>query len=40
MWELVYAKEKNVHRAVNAPPEAGDEWTWVAICADTKIVPT
>jgi IS1 family transposase len=38
IWSFVYAKEKNV------PPEkrteAGDVWTWVAIDADTKLVPT
>ncbi len=27
IWSLVYAKEKNVERARNAPPEAGDVWT-------------
>ena len=40
IWSFVYAKEKNVPRAKSAPPEAGDVWTWVAMCADTKIVPT
>jgi IS1 family transposase len=38
IWAFVYAKQKNV------PPEkqgaAGDVWTWVAIDADTKLVPT
>ena len=27
-------------RAKSAPPEAGDVWTWTAICADTKLVPS
>ena len=40
IWSFVYAKAKNVARAKNAPPEAGDVWTWVAIDADTKLVPT
>ncbi len=40
VWSFVYAKEKNVPRATNAPPEAGDVWTWIALCADTKLVPT
>ena len=40
IWSFVYAKAKNVPRAKNAPPEAGDVWTWVAIDADTKLVPT
>lgn len=40
IWSFVYAKAKNVPRAKSAPPEAGDVWTWVAIDADTKLVPT
>ena len=40
IWSFIYAKSKNVPRAKNAPPEAGDVWTWTAICADTKLVPT
>ena len=40
IWSFIYAKEKNVRRAVSPPPEAGDAWTWTAICADTKLVPT
>ena len=40
IWSFVYTKAKNVPRAKNAPPEAGDVWTWVAIDADTKLVPT
>src|SRR5215212_5364719 len=38
IWSFVYSKQKNV------PPEkrgeAGDIWTWVALDADTKLVPT
>jgi IS1 family transposase len=38
IWAFVYAKQKNV------PPEkrgeAGDVWTWVALDADTKLVPS
>ena len=40
IWSFVYAKEKNVPRAKSAPPEAGDVWTWTAMCADTKLVPS
>ena len=40
IWSFIYAKEKNVARAKAAPPEAGDVWTWTAICADTKLVPS
>ena len=39
LWSFIYAKNKNVARAKSAPPEAGDVWTWIAICADTKLVP-
>jgi IS1 family transposase len=40
IWSFVYAKQKNVPLARNAPPDAGDVWTWVAIDADTKLVPS
>ena len=40
IWSFIYAKEKNIARAKSAPPEAGDVWTWTAICADTKLVPS
>ena len=39
-WAFVYAKQKNVERAKSPPPEAGDVWTWTAICADTKLIPS
>lgn len=39
IWAFVYAKERNVPRAKSAPVDAGDVWTWTAICADTKLVP-
>jgi IS1 family transposase len=41
IWSFVYAKQKN------ATPEmreevgtVGDVWTWTAICADTKLIPS
>lgn len=37
---FVYAKQKNVQLAKSAPPDAGDVWTWVAIDAGTKLVPS
>ena len=40
IWSFIYAKAKNVQRAKLAPPDAGDVWTWVALCADTKLIPT
>ena len=41
IWSFVYAKRKNLPYAV-APPvrHAGDTWTWVALCADSKLIPT
>lgn len=39
-WCFIYAKSKNVPRAKSAPAEAGDVWTWVAMDADTKLVPS
>ena len=39
-WCFVYAKERNVPHAKSAPAEAGDVWTWVAMDADTKLVPS
>ncbi len=38
IWSFVYAKAKNVPD--NKIGEAGDIWTWVAIDADTKLVPS
>jgi len=38
IWSFVYAKAKNVPEGMEG--EAGDVWTWTAICADTKLVPS
>lgn len=40
IWAFCYAKQKNVKTAKAAPEGAGDIWTWVAIDADTKLVPS
>jgi len=40
VWSFIYTKQKNVPFARNAPPNAGDVWTWVAIDAQTKLVPS
>jgi IS1 family transposase len=40
IWAYCYAKPRNVPFAKNAPEDAGDLWTWVALCADTKLVPS
>jgi IS1 family transposase len=39
IWSFCYAKEKNVPAKFKGEYGYGDIWTWVAICADTKIVP-
>lgn len=40
IWSFVYAKNDNVKHAKAAPQDAGDAWTWTAICADTKLLIT
>lgn len=40
IWSFVYAKAKNVAAAKAAPEVAGDVWTWTAIDADTKLIPS
>src|SRR6266478_4893597 len=40
IWNFVYAKQKNVPTAKAAPANAGDVWTWTAIDADTKLMPS
>jgi IS1 family transposase len=40
IWAFCYAKQRNVMLAKAAPEDAGDLWTWVAIDADTKLVPS
>src|SRR5437868_10920443 len=39
IWAFCYAKARNVMFAKDAPEGAGDIWTWVAIDAETKLVP-
>ena len=40
IWSFVHCKQKNVANAKAAPEGAGDVWTWTAIDADTKLVPS
>lgn len=40
IWEFCYAKEKNVPAAHRGEFGFGDVWTFVAIDAETKLVPT
>jgi IS1 family transposase len=39
IWSFIAAKQKNVTPKLRERnPHAGDCWTWVAMCADTKLV--
>lgn len=40
LWSFIHCKQANVSTAKAAPKHAGDTWTWTAICADTKLVPS
>ncbi len=41
LWAFVYAKQKNVTAEIaQKNPAAGDTWLWVAIDAETKLVPS
>jgi IS1 family transposase/lambda repressor-like predicted transcriptional regulator len=39
IWSFCYAKAKNVPAEHEGTFGYGDVWTWVAICADTKLAP-
>ena len=40
IWAFCYSKAKNVPEDKKGEFGYGDVWTWVAIDADTKLVPT
>jgi len=40
IWSFVYAKALNAPIEKKIAGQAGDVWTWVAIDADTKLVPS
>ena len=40
IWSFCYAKEKNLSPEKQGVFGYGDVWTWTAICADTKLVPS
>jgi len=40
IWSFCYAKEKNVSEDKKGVFGYGDVWTFTAICADTKLVPS
>lgn len=36
IWSFVYSKQRNVPEGMEG--QAGDIWTWTALCADTKLI--
>jgi IS1 family transposase len=40
IWSFCYAKDKNLPESMKDKPGVGSIWTWTAICADTKLVPS
>jgi hypothetical protein len=40
IWSYCYAKQKNVPGQHKGTFGYGDVWTWTALCADTKLVPS
>jgi len=41
MWSWIYCKDKNrTEEIARKCPDAGDIWLWVAVDADTKLVPS
>jgi hypothetical protein len=40
IWQFCYAKQKNVPNDKKGQLGYGDVWTWVALCADTKLICT
>jgi IS1 family transposase len=40
IWQFCYAKDRNVPASMRDLPGVGSVWTWIAIDADSKLVPT
>lgn len=41
MWSWIYCKDKNrTEEIAKQHPDAGDVWLWIAVDADTKLVPS
>ena len=40
IWSFCYSKQKNVPEEHKGKPGYGDVWTWVALDADSKLVPS
>jgi hypothetical protein len=39
IWSFTYSKQKNVPEDMRGRKDVGDTWTWVAIDAQTKLIP-
>lgn len=40
IWSFTYCKQKNINKVLRPREENGDCWTWVAMCPDTRLVPS
>jgi IS1 family transposase len=40
IWSFVYAKDKNIPAAMAGQTGVGSIWTWIAIDAETKLIPS
>jgi hypothetical protein len=40
VWSFSYAKQKTVPTDKLGAFGYGDVWTWTALCADTKLIPS
>lgn len=40
IWGFVYAKDANIPEGMENTPGIGSVWTWIAIDAETKLVPS
>jgi hypothetical protein len=41
MWSWIYCKDRNRTEAIaRKNPDAGDVWLWIAVDADSKLVPS
>jgi len=39
LWSFTHCKQANVATAKSATEDSGDTWTWVALCAESKLIP-
>jgi len=40
IWSFCYAKDKNIPKERLGQPGVGSVWTWTAMCADSKLIPS